>query len=251
MPLLATEPCVDLVTSGYGALAAEYDSAEHATTRVLEALSADGLRRAEASGLGSARVDNVLEVGAGTGALTAVLLESWPRANVIATDASAEMLHVLASKLSRDDVGRVTFAVSDAKSATGLRVAPRSLVAAGLADPYLNLPMLRTLRQACDETTRLFVSVPSHRWARRERLKRLGVSISTTRFRTRDGAVVFVPSSTYDEDGLGMLLARADFYPVTVGVETSDALWSCPEVCWAVAEPGAVGRAMHSFVEDL
>jgi precorrin-6B methylase 2 len=223
----------------YARLASEYDRAEHETTRVLETLSATGLRRAERNALQTSVIDDVLEVGAGTGSLTAVLLELWPRAEITATDASPEMLDVLASKIALADAARVTLAVADAYSSVRESIAQPDLIAAGLADPYLDATVLSSLREACRDTTRLFVSVPSRRWARRERLERLGVPVDTTRFRAIDGGIVFARSSTFDEDGLRALCATAGFAAVATGTERSDALWSRPEVCWAVASPTA------------
>ncbi len=175
-----------------------------------------------------------MEVGAGTGALTGALLDSWPSARVLATDPSPEMLTVLARKLGVAD-GRLSTGCVDAARVEEVCHRPPDLIAAGLADPFLDVPNLRALRAICMAGTRLFVTVPSRRWAARERTERLGVPIDTTRFRLRDGMVVFTESLTYDEDELCTLLACADFSVEEVGAERSATIWSRPEVCWAVA----------------
>jgi SAM-dependent methyltransferase len=221
----------------YAALAAEYDDPEHRTTRVLEALSASSLRRAACGPLRDHDVELIVEVGAGTGALTSVLLKLWPRAALVASDASREMLEVLASKLTPSDASRSTLAVADVQAFGRTCRATPSLIVAGLADPYLDAAALTALRAASGDGTRLFVSVPSRHWARREREERLGISIATTRFRTRGGGIVFAPSSTYDENGLRQLLNSSGFDTTECGTERSDALWSRPSVCWGVAVP--------------
>ena len=221
----------------YASLAGEYDDQEHRTTRVLEMLSARGFALGVRRVLGSHRVDSILELGAGTGALTIEMLRAWPHAHLLASDASSEMIEVLAAKLGDKHAGRLSYAVVTADQCSTLDVPPADIIGAGLADPFLDLSTLRALRAACDAGTLLFVSVPSHAWAQRERLERLGVSASTTRFRTRDGGIVLARSMTYDEHDLRALLAHAGFGVAAAGTERSDTLWSQPEVCWAVGAP--------------
>lgn len=234
---------------GYGALAAEYDRDEHRTTRILEALSAAGLQRATAE-LRHRAVDTVLEIGAGTGAFTAELLRTWPRAPILATDTSREMLDVLSAKLATTD-GRVSLAVADARGAAAcLFDAPPCVIAAGLADPYLDTTVVHALRDACGVHTQLVVTVPSRRWARRERTGRLGVALNTTRFRLSDGGTIFAPSMTYDEKDLRAVLREGGFTTLTAGTQRSEELWSRPEICWALAVP-AERRVAGSLVEDL
>lgn len=221
--------------NAYAALATEYDREEHHTTRILESLSGAGLRRAVAGPMHDREVGAVLEIGAGTGALTTLLLNVWPRARVLATDVSRDMLDILASKLAVNAGERLNVAVADVQNCVHLRAMRPAVIAAGLADPYLDAAGLEALRGVCDDGTRLFVSVPSRRWARRERINRLGIPIATTRFRACGGGILFAPSWTYDEDGLRDLLVMTGFRPLASGTERSDRLWSHPETSWAVA----------------
>jgi SAM-dependent methyltransferase len=219
-------------------LAAEYDRAEHLTTRILEMLCRRALHAAcRQAGLTRSPQDNVeriLEVGSGTGALTEALRDAWPSAEILATDPSVNMLAVLERKLG-DVSGLLTTAVAEATGVGEVcRFAP-DLIAAGLADPYLDTEAANALRELGSTDTRLFVAVPSHRWARRERTERLGIAIDTTRFRLRGGRPVYTRSLTYDEDGLEALLVASGFALEARGTERSKAIWSQPEVSWVLA----------------
>lgn len=215
----------------YDRIASEYDDADHRTTRILEALSRRGLARG--SERSSLRARRILELGAGTGALTGALLQAWPTADVLATDPSAGMLAVLTAKLG-DGAGRLSTSLAGIAQAGTIARAP-DLVAAGLADPFLNETSLRTVRRDVPVGAHLFLSVPSRRWALRERAQRLGTPLDMTRFRLRDGTVVFAKSLTYDLDDLRQLIAATGFAPIEFGFESSAQVWSRPEVCWALA----------------
>jgi SAM-dependent methyltransferase len=220
--------------NAYDRLAAEYDDAEHRTTRILESLSRKGLSRAFRRQ--PVRVGRILELGAGTGALTGALLETWPGAEVLATDPSADMVAVLTNKLS-DGPGRLSTAVAGITQA-GTIGQGFDLVTAGLADPFLDEAGLLALRPNLSAGTHLFLSVPSRRWARRERIERLGTPLDVTRFRLRDGTEAFARSLTYDTEDLRQLVLATGFVPIGFGAESSEQIWSQPEVCWALARAG-------------
>ena len=221
-----------LALDAYERVAGEYDDAEHRTTRILENLSRRATQRAQQQSH-SRPVRTILEIGAGTGALTGALLGAWPEAQVIATDPSQEMLAVLEQKHGSGD-GRLATALADVSSAFAASDAPPDLVAAGLADPFLDPASLRELRAGMRRGSRLLFTVPSRTWARRERIERLGIPLGSTRFRLRDGSVVFARSLTYDERDMRHLAGTAGFVVIAVGTERSTELWSAPEVCWAL-----------------
>jgi len=215
-------------------LAPEYDRAEHGTTRILEALSREALAQAYEQAPEHHEIERILEVGAGTGALTRALLDTWPRAHALATDRSHEMLAVLDDKLGTVHT-RLSTTHAEVSGVREVCDPAPDLIAAGLADPFLDASTLETLREISAAGTRLFVTVPSRRWAVRERTTRLGIPVDSTRFRLLDGSVVFAKSLTYDEEELRTLLAEAGFASVVTGTECSQSMWSRPEVCWTLA----------------
>jgi SAM-dependent methyltransferase len=225
--LVRSVPAVD----AYERVASEYDGAEHRTTRILENLSRRAVQFAQQSH--NRPVRTILEIGAGTGALTDALLGAWPEARVIATDPSQEMLAVLERKHGSAD-GRLATAPAEVSSAIAASDAPPDLVAAGLADPFLDPSNLRDVRAGMARGSQLLLTVPSRSWARRERTWRLGIPLGTTRFRLRDGSVVFAKSLTYDEPDMRRLARAAGFVAIAVGTERSTEVWSAPEVCWAL-----------------
>jgi hypothetical protein len=221
-----------LLGDAYEHVAGEYDGAEHHTTRILENLSRRAVQCAYQQS--HARpVHTILEIGAGTGALTGALLGAWPDAQVIATDPSHEMLAVLERKHG-SAAGRLATVLAEVSSAIAASGGSPDLVAAGLADPFLDPPSLRELRAGMPRGSRLLLTVPSRSWARRERTGRLGIPLDNTRFRLRDGSVVFAKSLTYDEPDMRRLVGAAGFVAPTVGTERSTEVWSAPEVCWAL-----------------
>ncbi len=234
-PATSAHPVSPHALSAYGRLASEYDQPTHRTTRVLEALSERGLRKAHQQADLRA-VEHVFEIGAGTGALTRAAIELWPNAHLIATDPSPEMLDVLKRRIvSLHPL--VEVAAADSSTAAGLSNVAPDVVVAGLADPYLDSCTAGDLRAICTSTTSLFVSTPSRSWAIRERHGRLGVDHNRTRFRLRDGSVVFAPSLTYDQEQLCELLRQAGFSILCADTERSTATWTHPQVCWVLARP--------------
>ena len=143
------------------------------------------------------------------------------------------MLAVLRHKLG-SVAGRLSTALADVTQAGAVIARAPDLIAAGLADPFLDEVNLKTLRASVADGTYLFLTVPSRRWARRERSERLGIPVDITRFRLQDGTVVFARSLTYDQDDLQRLVLGAGFAALAAGSERSDDTWSRPEVCWTL-----------------
>jgi hypothetical protein len=145
------------------------------------------------------------------------------------------MLKVLRRKLGLGQ-NRLSVEAGSVSTLAGMPQPAPDFIAAGLADPYLDGLGIAGLRRVASCETEVFVSVPSRGWAQRERGQRLHLPIDTTRFQLRDGSSVLAPSYVYDEVELCELLVEGGFVPRAMGRESSDALWSCPEVCWALAE---------------
>jgi hypothetical protein len=112
------------------------------------------------------------------------------------------------------------------------------VIAAGLADPYLSHSLLQALVRIGHRDTRVFVTVPSRRWAIAER-ERLGVPIDRTRFRTTAGDEVFSRSVTLDAPELRDLFEQSGLRRVESGTIAAED-WigdPQPEIAWAVGRP--------------
>jgi hypothetical protein len=123
------------------------------------------------------------------------------------------------------------------ETATSVGFRP-DVIAAGLADPYLSRSLLQALVHAGRRDTRVFVTVPSRRWAIAER-KRLGIPIDRTRFRTVVGEEVFSRSLVLDSPELRDLFGQSGLQEVESGMITAKD-WigdPQPEIAWAVGRP--------------
>ncbi|MGH3628059.1 MAG: methyltransferase domain-containing protein [Sciscionella sp.] len=226
--LEVSTPSSRATIAAYDVIAPEYDLPEHVTTRSLEEASSAVLRHADAL-LAAGGGGKVLELGCGTGAQTRLLAELVHPALLIATDPAARMLAVARERAMAGVVwerATATIAVSRHHDA--------QLVVGTLADPYLNISLVSLLaRRLADQATILF-TVPSRRWAMRERAYRLRVPAARTRFRLRDERDVEVDSLAYDVDGLKALFGSPAWTVVDIGYELGPpvAKQPQPEVAW-------------------
>jgi SAM-dependent methyltransferase len=223
--------------AAYDGVAAEYDDNSHATTRALERLSLEAYRRARPLERVADASPTVLELGAGTGVLTSLLVSEPSRGKLIVTDPASGML----AAVERVVEGQENVEVRQANAETALSAYDRSVdvVAAGLADPFLTAGFLRASLPHFQRNGLLFLTVPSHRWALAERNERLDIPIESTRFRLASGAELMAASWTYDQSGLTNLVNGCGFAYIDGGTCTgkhSDG-GPVPEVAWVLARP--------------
>jgi precorrin-6B methylase 2 len=234
-----TDPQIDTVAA-YEAIAGEYDQPWHRTTRELERLSALALRSAPLDGVLSRPNPLVVELGCGTGAFSVELVKRMSGGQILLSDPAEGMLRRAMNRLAATDAGVANIALrAPAASVLSQLVSPPALIAAGLADPFLSQPLLRTALRAADPETRVVVTVPTHRWAMVERGKRLGIPIDQTRFRTVTGGAVRSRSLSLDANDLVELFASSGFAVIAHGTITADpGEWSpAPEVAWTIGRP--------------
>jgi hypothetical protein len=222
----------------YQQLADEYDDPLHSTTRALEELSNAAFRAAQPlrSSDGTAAV---LELGAGTGALTRAIVTDHRWRSLIVTDPVEAMCSQVRLHVGRrHDVETHRYDAAGALHAFGSRV---SVVLAGLADPFVNSGFIASACAAMSAGGALFVTVPSRRWAQAEREHRLGVPIESTRFRLSDGTSLDAASFTYDAAGLTALVFQGGFSIIDSGTQTSEhpIHEAHPEVAWVLAKRAA------------
>lgn len=245
VPRLATVPPPTVAPSevesiaAYESLAAEYDSPAHETTRLLERASSVALERSGvlgALGVGSPRT---VELGTGTGALTAALLKAQRTGRLLVSDPAPGMLRSALVKLEPISGGvalEPLFATA-AETLMGLTGTPDLLVA-GLCDPYLCPELLMLAKETSDPGTQMFVTVPGSVWAAGERSSRLGLPVDQTRFRLANGSKVHSKSTAFDEAELVTLFEGAELKPVrhgTVRIPFSGQR-PTPEVAWCLAQ---------------
>jgi SAM-dependent methyltransferase len=222
--------------AAYERLADEYDSPEHRTTRALERLSADALgdsgllRRDELTGC------TILELGAGTGALTAQLLAGPRLGSIIVTEPSRAMLDRARERANGH--ADVEFCQEPAVAALLRHGRGADVVVGALADPFLTEDLLHVAFAELRRGAWLFVTVPSRRWAVSERAGRLMIPVDRTRFRTHDGEIVWSSSSARDEGELRGLLSATRFDVVASGTLAASAASDDapdPEIAWVLA----------------
>lgn len=220
-----TSAAEELTIAAYDALADEYDSSCHATTRELEKLSISLLVRLLSNKHGDRQPGNseftyLCDIGCGTGIVPE---ELWSRgltpSRLTMVDSSHRMLGHAASRIG-NMVAETDFVQASVFRKDELPcLPPGAFVTAGLADPYCKRRALLNLRQSFASQGLLFLSVPSRRWALEERSKRIHVSPNRTRFRLRNGSVVVPFSYTYTEDELRALCTEAGFRIIRSGCE--------------------------------
>ncbi len=181
----------------------------------------------------------MLEVGAGTGVLTEALLRSMRDGYLVFSDPARGMVARATERLA--GIGKSSPAVpmiaGASEMATKVGFSP-DVIAAGLADPYLSHSLLQALARVGGRDTRVFVTVPSRRWAVAER-QRLGVPIDRTRFRTAAGDEVFSRSLVLDASELRDLFEQSGLRRVESGTIAAED-WigdPQPEIAWAVGQP--------------
>lgn len=231
--------------SAYDALAVEYDSIHHSTTRVLEALS----NRAVCEMVSRQRVDLskskiILELGAGTGSLTSQLLRLGvsPFA-LVASDLSPAMRKAALERIAREFPGKPApaYRVASVLSTPLSTIGKAEVVFAGLADPYFLCEGLSNVRSVCNGPESLFIfTLPDAAWAAEERSERLKIPIERTQFRLFSGQIVSPFSFTYSLDEMDSLLRASDLQLVEsrryseLGVQTSSV---APSILAGVAKP--------------
>jgi hypothetical protein len=226
--------------TSYDALAAEYDSVEHRTTRELERLSGFGL---EASGLLGRLGPNPLmvELGSGTGALSREIAAARPGGCLLLSDPAPRMLRRAEDAVAAAKGGLARIALrGSAEEILARLLSPPTAILAGLADPYISESLLVALRRACAHQTVVFCSLPSRRWAEVERGQRLGIASDQTRFRTREGYSLYSRSLCLDTKELRKLFADGGFEVLASGTERARGTgWEAasPEVGWVAAQP--------------
>jgi SAM-dependent methyltransferase len=233
--LSPTSPEATIAT--YARLASEYDEPAHTTTRALELLSKDAFRRAAPLAHARAAYPVLLELGAGTGALTRAILDSGDWGRLIVTDPAPAMCARLETLVAR--LARVEAHAYDAAGALNSFGPQADMVLAGLADPFLTPDMLMAARESMAAASLLFVTVPSHNWAAGEREARLRVPTDRTRFRLSDGTHLEAASWSYDEPELAGLVLDAGFRVIDTGtcIAERPVHGALPEVAWALASP--------------
>lgn len=243
-PILAPRPAGPPPTGAqsvatYDLLASEYDADSHRTTRGLEQAGIDAVCAASLAAVLSRPGATVLEVGAGTGVLTEALLRPLRGGYLVFSDPAPGMVARATERLA--GLGKSSLAVPMIAGASEMatRVGFRpDVIAAGLADPYLSHSLLQALVRVGRRDTRVFVTVPSRRWAVAER-QRLGVPIDRTRFRTAAGDEVFSRSLALDAPELRDLLEQSGLQRVESGTIAAED-WigdPQPEIAWAVGRP--------------
>ncbi|MEF3306569.1 methyltransferase [Paenibacillus sp. GYB003] len=93
-----------------------YASVQRTMAKRLAQIAAEAVRQATGGGR---TIRRVLEIGSGTGMLTALLAESFPEARIVCIDLSANMIEAAERKLRRerpDASGRVSFMAGDAEA---------------------------------------------------------------------------------------------------------------------------------------
>jgi SAM-dependent methyltransferase len=227
----------------YERLAPEYAGPAHATTRALERLSIEAYRHAQPLARAARDRPDVLELGAGAGALTALLLPEQARGRLLVTDPAPGMLARLRPLLVEHE--RVDLRQATADVALQEGGGDADVVIAGLADPFLTPELLRTALARLHQDSVLFVTVPSRSWALAEREGRLHIPLESTRFRLLDGTELRATSWTYDEDELEKLCADCGFLPIEAGTCTDDSPAGgeepAAEVAWVLAKPRVAG----------
>jgi SAM-dependent methyltransferase len=234
-PLELSAPSQADTIAAYARLAPEYDDAGHSTTRALERLSAEAFRRAAPLTHARTAQPTLLELGAGTGALTREVLAADGWSQLIATDPAPAMCARLQTLLGARTC--VEAHVLDAAGALGAFGARADVVLAGLADPFLTPDTLDAAHASVRTGGVLFVTVPSHNWAAREREGRLGISVDRTRFLLRDGTPLEAASWSYDDPELLELILDAGFRSIGAGTCTAELPLhdARPELAWALA----------------
>lgn len=224
--------------TAYDHLAPEYDDPAHETTRHLERVSSVALDRAGTLERVSVERPLILELGCGTGALTQSLVRLHPRATIVATDPSSAMLGQAARRLHAGQRASLEFVRADARAAIRQYAHDADVIACGLSDPYFSHDLVHelALHQATGAVT--FITVPTRRWARHERVRRLGLSPELTRFRTLTGEPVVTRSLALDVSALERLIGDARLTVVAAGeVRSVVGGLNPPEISWALATP--------------
>lgn len=222
--------------AAYDLLADEYDADFHRTTRGLEQVGIAAIRAARLPDALSRPGATVLEVGAGTGVLTEELLRPMRGGYLVFSDPAPRMIARAAERLAGVEKSSpaVPMIAGASETATSVGFRP-DVIAAGLADPYLSRSSLEALVRAGRRDTRVFVTVPSRRWAIAER-ERLGIPIDRTRFRTVAGEEVVSRSVALDSPELRDLFEQSGLQEVESGMITAGN-WigdPRPEIAWAV-----------------
>jgi SAM-dependent methyltransferase len=223
----------------YDLLAAEYDSADHGTTRELERLS--GLALGDSLLFKKMRQDPVvLELGSGTGALSCRITREQRGGCLLLSDPAPRMLRRATRAAATEDAAITTTSLcGSAEEILARLMSPPDAILGGLSDPYLSEALLKSLLGTCAPDTLVFFSVPSRRWARVEREQRLGVPLDRTRFRTNSGRTLFSRSLALDPNDLASLFRTSGIDVLEHGSKRSEDsdLHSPPEVSWVLGRP--------------
>jgi hypothetical protein len=229
MPIIAIEAPSTIqveaqTVSAYDALAPEYESNGHKTTRILESLSCTGLKNLFQSNSIIFNSKRILEVGCGTGVISKLILQ-FVRQNteLIFSDASPRMLEIAKSQ-TYDRRGQKFLQykqVSVLSSSDWFNSLESDLIVCGLGDPYFVKTALLNLRQACASSAFLAVTLPEYSWAITERTYKLKLPHNLTRFQLCSGETVYPFSFTYSESDLEELLFACGFESMMIWSETS------------------------------
>ena len=182
----------------------------------------------------------VVEIGAGTGALTLGLLTTQRVHRLLVTDPAARMLgRALAKVESLDPSTQVEgLHASATEVLSGLPHSP-DLIVAGLADPYFSPEFLWQVRRVSGPHTYVFVTLPGSDWAAAERGARLQLPLDQTRFRMANGICLRSRSTTMHELELAGMFEACDFHAVRHGTVRLPATKRkpAPEVVWLLGHP--------------
>lgn len=240
IPRLALAPSEAESIAAYESLATEYDSPAHETTRLLERASLIALKRSGLQGVLGTESPWVVELGTGTGSLTAGLLEAQRAGRLLMSDPSPGMLRSALAKLkpAGDGVELESLLGSAAETLTALTEAP-DLMVAGLCDPYLSAELL-LLAKEIGGGMQTFVTIPGSAWAARERNLRLRLPANQTRFRLANGKMVHSRSTALSEVELVKLFEDCGLEVVSHGTVLlpSPGQRPAPEVVWCRAGLG-------------
>jgi phospholipid N-methyltransferase len=229
-------PSPGATIAAYGRLAGEYGDPRHETTRELERLSAAAFYAAKPLASSSTTKPAMLELGAGTGALSQAAMAGGHWSSLVLTDPAGAMCALLDKRFS--GVRRIQVRQCHADSALRTYGPQSDFVFAGLADPFLNRETLAAAHFSIRAESLLFMTVPTHRWARRERAERLKIPVNRTRFLLRNGTRLEADSWTYDEEDLTALMRNIGFLVIDSGTNTSASKLhgASPEVAWALVK---------------
>lgn len=228
--------------AAYERLAREYDHSEHRTTRELERLSVAALDAAGLRETFANREPKIVELGCGSGALSAQVFQQVYRGFLMLTDPAPRMLARAIERIADPEAESALATMQVVGSAMEIierLAAPPDAILAGLADPYLSPLLVRAIARKAGSETLVFVTLPSLAWAAPERGERLRIPIDRTRFRTKEGGVVHARSLALDAPELIKLFEAGGMRVLAEGSLRSEdrSFEPRPEISWVLAKP--------------